>query len=1821
MEGQIIPTVAEQQFENHLDRIYRPAFLKTFSSTAPIRIMLITSREDLKNPTIIELPNIPSYYTINDILIQLWAKMNKDNKYAPANVFLGVPQDTNSPQDTWYVNAKTLMFKKNTMEMIGLYSPYKRIIYKDFVNSEGGRILNNTSDRKDMSIEDVFYNDDTLPVLHAYLLSGLLVDYGGRDAIDEKTWNGAVFPYYMTENPVSLKQSEKDAYNTILITKESQLKMINSAIERTESVIQEENHIHCTGIKQLTYIWSKKPVEFPGVDMIFYNTDVNEIRPFIRYYPRTGTVVNKLYQPNILESPYVNDPLLLQSWSAEKTTNPNGDFLFIKTELRKKTNDSPPLYGTFRINQDGSADFIMLPPKNVRVLNPETDLTLFYRSMIGLLEETTYKIEDAHFYRGSFVYALNIPMSMPDMNRGEIKRRISTLSRYFQIMDPLPGETPFISLRYKAVSNYTKEDNVANFITRYVEKGEDIRSQTGIEDLMKEFEISEEIAKKYITTYIEKISTYTIADNDEDKNFVALYNPGIDITIYKRGSLYTFHIYRVDSLLHLARLTTLLNVLMLSYSELWYGYGAMEEEEKEKEVELEEDVIEEEEEESYDENIDTGFFDVSPDDEGKESLDIAEEKINKTEDLKGTDCKQTATETLPASQIKTFLIDNLHYIDNSLTGYTAPSREVYSARCPAVDYRQPMALTKTEYDRMLKVYENDLNTDMAFITYGSKTWEKDIEKASNKKEVHTILRYGSNPRSLNYYFCSEYICVKDRILVRTRDFKSNLKRDGVSPKPGIDIKNIPESEWDNGEYKTIGSCPFCCGSLILNLTKPEIGQTVIQRFPKKNGKYVQTKIDFHSKSNPQGYGLPCCFAPTDIKKAKTSAELKYEHVYFKHIRDIEQPQESEIKKPSTVEQGVKIKDYGLLLTQIGKEYITDERKYPAAPGVVAKCNIGIDTYFGQNSGTLVHRDGQKQSINPQSYGFLRVGVHNHPSQKNNSLFSALAPILGCLTADEVISLFSITEDGISQAITPKVFANLNFGNLLLEFFHPGDTEPDNTTLESFSGLHMGLSIKYFRYELSRLYRSYNRFIKFLKGEIPGAGPKQYRQFFHILAEKGLLIRRKPIQDLTNGLTIIVLDYDGDPIDPTTRVNVRCPPYGFDMGRYSNNDITFLTCDKNGIWEPLIYVDRQMGGQQVADPVYRLSYFRIPQSKFTTVMEQKLPQNLLDRYTEFKTKCSKGVIYRGIYTSQTGVDSGRLETFSYLYKMFSITQSPVKGIIRDIYNHMVGVVVSANQFKPNMDVIIPASDDGYIEIMQQIPIIQLGFDAKRESDITYQYRSYADAYTVYQFYNSEMQTIITKNPDYRLKSLKCREKTGDDIEICRNGDIIGFILQNGIVLPCRPTSYNELKEKLGGNIPITLSPVAFKKVEFEFQINEDIIKHATKSTKTTAHVYDDTVLNREEFDDIYEHFRLSFSNWFRSAEAGNELRTHIRDLIMHSPSVSTVEKRRRMEYIFGPMLQSWLIRRDDDMSQSKITSIVRKDCRLILNRGECSGHCGWVESRNKCILHVPSKADIGSGTLITDVVEYFIYRLLYEIINIPILYREINEGGVSRINPLRTNIHLENDMGVENQWIIPDNVPAWHELLYNIKKETYKETPIFYEEFSYPEGLKAQEDANELLTPYFGSDIPQVLVLKNIGEGKTEESPFAAIYDVLVYYDLLHKIDHSFWKHDILTSNDVPTDEQLKNLSSLLGNHPVVFIEHSNPIVRYGFNLSEQSKKQNVYVIYYKLNDNGLYEASIVLPYGIMLDYIPVDMLMGSEIYNTIMSAPTVGKRFKMKAKA
>ncbi len=683
---------------------------------------------------------------------------------------------------------------------------------------------------------------------------------------------------------------------------------------------------------------------------------------------------------------------------------------------------------------------------------------------------------------------------------------------------------------------------------------------------------------------------------------------------------------------------------------------------------------------------------------------------------------------------KSWFIKKLQEIDPRLFDFKSETgANGYSRKCQDVDDRQPSVLTKEQYERMREVYEND---NIFFIVYPLEGTTEPIQPLGTE-ETYTLVRYGSSADSINYYFCPQYFCLSDEIMIRPKDFEAARDRDG-NPKPP-------------------NTCPFCKGKLITNKKKAELGYTVIKRKNKKNSIHPHTKVDFLSKtSHPENFALPCCYL-----KQKT---LRISDSEFSHIRDFLQEKDLARLNSEELSEDIEEEDldtiitkdeiaieYQVLFESINKRYILESNKHPD-PGIFATVPYEFDTFFAQDSGnTIVKRVGISLKLQPSAQGFLRIGTENTITE---SLFGVLAPIIYKNSINEV-------RERILEVVTPRVFVYSHFGNLVLEFYNPSDKSAMPQTeqeLKAWASKELQVDVNSSNnLALMRVYNAYRRFVRFIRD------PTQRKDLRHIqplLAEPGLFTSR--------GVQLIIMEKNKE-----GQIEIKCPIFGVSVDRHKKSDFVFISREMRNIGQTEnkyakyeLYLHTINTPARGGEGELHETTVRWPFSS-----RRYWPQIVQKRVDEYMNTCQSR--YRSIYTAQETVDSMAMIPLS---KAIEAAPYYPYGVVRDSYNHVVALTFRSKPGRSTL-VALPVVDDGYMPVQ-----LGLHFDW---SDFTP-----ALLEDVVSYYKKTLEPLFALYPGYIIKyAVRTRVE----------GKIVAVQLENGIYIPCTAPKDDSALETLGLNL--------------------------------------------------------------------------------------------------------------------------------------------------------------------------------------------------------------------------------------------------------------------------------------------------------------------------------------------------------------------------------------------------------------------------------------
>jgi hypothetical protein len=782
--------------------------------------------------------------------------------------------------------------------------------------------------------------------------------------------------------------------------------------------------------------------------------------------------------------------------------------------------------------------------------------------------------------------------------------------------------------------------------------------------------------------------------------------------------------------------------------------------------------------------------------------------------------------------------------------------------------------------------------------------------------------------------------------------------------------------------------------------------------PKSNGRHLFINF-LKGTPHPEGFYLPCCFIEESPIKFSSPAFDKYKEWTKKtvitqapEVDRADSDSDSDSEGPRE-DAGLPILDYYSMLQGVTKKYIIGAEKMPLeVSSFVAKgqaeAQVGLlppvlDTYFDQDPTELVSRTFNPQKIKEGGTGFLRIGVENRSRYKNDSFLAAIAPYYNWNTAEQMKKF-------LLDKITPRIFLSLNYGNLAIEFYDPADSvvkRPTEEELSSWASEELDVDLHEENQEsLMRAYMSHTSFQAWLKSD---KTKKEFRHFSLALSQSNL-IRRTAIGP---GTTFIVLD-----ILKSGELSVRCPPFGYNADIMSGNDVAFLLHHWSGIWEPIFYVDNRPVEQRGID---------IVDLKFKMSNSDRWPPIVAQRIQEYMSQCASSG--RAAFTSQSKMNSMAMLPASIVDKVMRREKNLLlDAVVRDSYNHLVALLFKEKDTPGPGYIPVPVVDDGQLFIRQKLFMDWDDPEFKR-----------APVDQVLKFYSKYVEARFSFYPGFSpIRVVKGK----------RSGTIEAIQLRNGLYVPAGPGE---------AELPsVTVD-------QMEWSLNHEICLEE-KGVEVPG---EKARMKAVEFQEVFEHLRLTFSNWLASKEDGGEFRDVLEDVIF-SRSLPLYEKRKRLEILLAHEIEDWISTdfNSEDKKRAHETSLLRVDCR-VRGQGACGGRCVWKKKgeEEKCLLHVPKETELGESDKKVSAPRVLLLRLIEELLRYGERRRQLLEQDVSRLGI------LEKPVIDGNQHIYPEKSAEWYELLRLEWADIRDEEPIFYEEMSRDaepaQPLAEQEEATTL----------------------------------------------------------------------------------------------------------------------------------------------------------------
>lgn len=1564
----------------------------------------------------------------------------KDIPYFHINyIFVGIPlgweKNTEPTIDTRYLPADYYWIRSAERggTNVDLSNPRKSILKPDkqFITPDGSfpeLLLENLGKG---TIEDVILKErEIVPDFHVYTLHDILAEYSGQIPIPESVWNSRIalyFPNLTYNDPHEPTTDDIDFTKTL----SKFVKNHTKKLDTIETLIRDEttfisSDIQLSGIKYLRLNISGKNSGFEGIETLFYRLSVTEKRPFIRLLPSFGNSnMTKIHTKGVLPIPSIDQPSLILQWAQELSPTPDYDFMYIKYLFKQGTDISPSIYGTLRSFSDGSVDLVIQPPKNIRKLDPLYDFTGFDENLLtqlnGIHDSLNYHLENA-----SVIFKLKVQLKSDNITKKTLQKRLLMFQPLLQEIVPLKDQQTLISLRYKGVGFYYSENKYFSFLTQYAtDKFLDGEHKQGIiRAMQEEFEVSVIEARNMFEKWLsQKDEVVRIPKGDMIENF----NSGIDIHIFSEHPIYLFHINRVNTVKNLQRIMTLLSLLFVDDGNI----EAVSLDKVTNSSTLEETVdskYPKENGQHPESKVFASESAVSSSNMGDDIMELLREQgeIGTETGVEIETRAETGAETGAETDVeigtetrhspkqmgdvnpKNWFVNRLHEIDPDLFSFTPlEGKKTYSRLCQVTNDKQPVIMTEDQYQKMRDEYRNDEDRgEIAFVEFPLRG-KRNPYIPYEIKEIYTVMKYGSKPHNQNYYMCPYLYCIYDNIMVRPKDFKASVNREGKKKQPN--------------------TCPFCGGKEYDNRTKrvKMEGYSIIRR-KSKRGTPAQlissftapVRVGFHSKTtHPQGLYLPCCFLEKEgrrgVEKNDNSDEgdgsdvdeeedrvgveergimklkhtelklIRYKSKQFDRIRKILGEDVLNDDRLGDVEkrQETHYVNYQGLLKNISTEYILNPEKFPLEAGKFALLPKILGDYFSQNSTDIAERLLIRTTLLPNSEGFVRMGVEYSETE---SVLSIFAPLLGKNTIEEVKQL-------ILEKYIPKIFIHANFGNMVNEYFEPSDKEPTDNELRIWASdnLHVKINSDNMT-SLSKIYRSHKRFQTFIRDT------GQKKELRHIVP---LVMQKKVLSN--NGILPVIIQYNS---------SVSCPPYGV-SDYFRDADISFIIQNGN-VFELLVYSkNKQSSGE---DPEKHETII-----KWHSDNRDKWPGIVLKRSNEFINSCESR--HMSLFTSQSGIDPLAIPPLSYAIHAMPYTP---EGIIRDAYNHLVGLTfqpIGVGRDDEKGLVAVPVIDDGTL----------VGLDSGLDYKIHFDWSDYtpSSVNNVEFFYKNAVAPTMMLYPGILIKcAIARREQKDKEITDCETGEIltatsevIALKLKNGLFIPS-----SQLKEGKSSQLRVGYVD------EFEWEINQKL-----SVVTNCASGKDMFKISGKDIDETYQIFRLMVSNWISGDGPGPEGRKTVEQIIF-SGDLPDYEKRKRLNILLAPVFSKWFHPSKNTIDTKEI---MRRDCRIISTEGACKNTCEWVD--NNCLLKIQETTVIGDIEVSTTVL--YTKRVIDELIRYPAKRNEILNKRISVISKITEPLQKE------DQLLIPENIPSPFAFLHihwsNSEDEIPKEYKKFYEEMS------------------------------------------------------------------------------------------------------------------------------------------------------------------------------
>jgi hypothetical protein len=1652
-----------------IEQILYPTVLTNLrEDVPPVKCIIWKGGDDYD---IIEFDKVYPFDTIEDIKRMICTYYERDPKFIPKFVFVGIPigdiaySEENPSLNIQYLAADYLWYPTGTNDPQKTYilaNPRKTLTVPDmrFVVADGSYSSPNYEPRGRSTIETVFLKprDGKIPVFHVFTLNHLLREYKGTRPIGEEDWNKRFAPYFPNVPLDGPYEPDADdirfakKIHIFIKQRDRTLEILNGLLEGGYEV----PNLKVTGIRQLRLVWNKPVKGFEGSGYIFYRIPVTDLRPFLRLLPAEGSGITKLHVKGVLPIPTLDDPRVLEIWGKETTPTPGTDYTYFKYIHRPSIGITPAIYGTVRILNDGTMDLLLQPPKNINKLDPILDFKNFSSVLTNIFEGLPQEADNFKIGEIASVFTLKTDIKAKKFTRNRLLQRLPLFQAIFQEINALPNQSPIISLRYKAVNQFATEDKTFSFLTQYatakILEGEAAEYEM-VGALQNEFQMSKAEATEIVSKWFEQRGTFTLALPEEGE-FMESFNPGIDIHIYSQHPSYYFHVNRIDSYDTYLRVYAFLSLLFMDDDEYFAGAQQLGDTLSKVSYDIERQDIEEEEQLAQE---------ISPPiqeqaEQHQEQEQKQEEEQEEVTAVNASAQNQLTPENGTANTIPDYLMDMMMNPMNAMNDQEvqpedAPNPITELTEAKAISDQQPLkrkrptiatAETTRELPNVNNIEEQDFNNDEDIPVKKGPTLQP---LAKNEDEQKLV-----NPKS---WFIKKLQEIDSRLF----DYSADNPKDSYSRKcqdvddrqPSVLTKDQYERMREVYENDNI----FFIVYPLEGTTEPiqplgteetytlmrygssadDINYYFCPKYFCLSDEIMIRPKDFESTRDRDGNPKPpntCPFCKGRLITNKKKAELGYTVIRRKDKKNSIHPhtQIDFLSKSSHPE------DFALpccflkhKTLRISNSEFAHIRDYLQEKDLA---RLNADELSEETE------EEDLETLNTKDETAIEYQVLFETLNKRYILESNKHPDPGIFaTAPSEFDRFFAQDSG--NTLVKRVGINLKLLPNAQGFLRIGT---ENTLTESLFGVLAPIIYKNSINEVRErvlevvsprifIFSHFGNLVLEFYNPSDSTAMPQTEQALKAWASKELQV---DVNSSNNLALIRVYNAYRRFVrfirDPTQRKDLRhIQPLLAEPGLFTARGVQLVVLEKD-----------KNGQIQIKCPNFGVSLDRHKRCDFVFISREMRNIGQTDnQYAKYElylhtinipARGGEGEVHE---TTLRWMYSNRAYWPQIIQKRVDEYMNDCQSRYRSIYTSQEGVdsmamiplskAIEASPFYPvgvirdsyNHAVAITFRSKPGRSTLVALPIVDDGY-MPVQLGVHFDWEDFTPAQfeDVVSYYKNTLEPLFALYPGYIIKyAVKTRIEN----------KIVAIQLQNGIYIPCRPPKDDKVLAELGMNV-VTID-------ELEWTIDKEFTKQCGEDQELARKS------SYGDFEELYQQFRLMVSNWITDVRAGGEVRKGIENIIFND-NLPEYERRKRLFIFLAPSLLSWFYPDTDKWEQP--TTFLRKDCRVIDTKDACSGTCHWNSSEGKCLLHVHAKTELGERKVSTP--DLFTKRVVDELVRFPNRRKQLmKKGEVSKVSGIMEPIRQG------DQYIIPEASPTWSNLLRLDWTKQIPEKPVYYEEMS------------------------------------------------------------------------------------------------------------------------------------------------------------------------------